>query len=99
MRPETPSRRSSLPDRPTLPSAPQGCLVLQKCFDRALDDHLVALAEEIGGSAAELAQDACAAQGAAGPSRALVVNKLCPEGQKYRVIVSLSVCSHKSIAS
>jgi len=35
----------------------QGCLVLQKCFDRALDDHLVALAEEIGGSAADLAQD------------------------------------------
>merc|ERR1719262_1216000 len=35
----------------------QGCLVLQKCFDRTLDEAPVSLAEEIGGAAAELAQD------------------------------------------
>jgi hypothetical protein len=35
----------------------QGCLVLQKCFDRTLDEALVSLAEEIGGAAADLAQD------------------------------------------
>jgi len=35
----------------------QGCLVLQKCFDRVLDDDLVALAEEIARCASDLAQD------------------------------------------
>jgi hypothetical protein len=35
----------------------QGCLVLQKCFDRYIDHSLVTLAEEIGHSAADLAQD------------------------------------------
>lgn len=35
----------------------QGCLVLQKCFDRATDDALLCLAEEIAGVAGDLAMD------------------------------------------
>jgi hypothetical protein len=35
----------------------QGCLVLQKCFDRVPDDALVCLAEEIAGVAGDLAMD------------------------------------------
>jgi hypothetical protein len=41
----------------TIATHRQGCLVLQKCFDRPVDDALVSLAEEIAGVAGELAQD------------------------------------------
>jgi hypothetical protein len=41
----------------TIATHRQGCLVLQKCFDRPVDDALTMLAEEIASVAGELAQD------------------------------------------